>query len=70
MPPLDPEGEQTLYPDFLTTPNEIKGLLNNYLNKLLDYLFIQKTTYSKKVRREGKDLIDKNVDELDDNLRK
>ena len=40
------------------------------LNKVLEWLYIEKTTYAKRVNREGKDLIDKNVDELDENLRK
>jgi hypothetical protein len=40
------------------------------LNKALEYLYIEKMTYAKRVAREGKDLVDKNVDELDENLRK
>ena len=45
-------------------------MLTKTLDKALEYLFIEKTTNAKRVAREGKDLIDKNVDELDENLRK
>lgn len=31
---------------------------------------MEKASYQRKVQRESKDLIDKNVDELDENLRK
>ncbi len=36
----------------------------------MDWIAERKAGYAKKVAREGKDLIDKNVDELDENLRK
>lgn len=37
---------------------------------MLDYLNTEKQNYQRQVARNGKDLIDKNVDELDENLRK
>lgn len=39
-------------------------------DKCLEWLSSEKYNYQRKVQREGKDLIDKNVDELDENLRK
>ena len=36
----------------------------------MDWIGQQKNNYARKVAREGKDLIDKNVDELDENLGK
>ena len=39
-------------------------------DKVLEWLGGEKAGYSKKVQRESKELIDKNVDELEENLRK
>jgi hypothetical protein len=36
----------------------------------MDWVELERDHYLKKVSREGKDYIDKNVDELDENLRK
>jgi hypothetical protein len=36
----------------------------------MDWIESERNQYLKKVTREGKDYIDKNVDELDENLRK
>ena len=49
---------------------EIVSILSSVLNKGLDYLFVERATYGKRIVREGKELIDKNVDLLDDNLRR
>lgn len=49
---------------------EVKRILTAARDKCIDWLYESKTQYSKKVEREGKDLKDKNVDELDENLRK
>ena len=39
-------------------------------DKVIEWLYESKSQHAKKVAREGKDLADKNVDELDENLRK
>jgi len=70
VPPLDPYGNEVVHKEVLITEEQIHMLLTGLLSKTLEYLFVEKATYSKRVAREGKDLIDKNVDELDDNLRK
>ena len=57
-------------PNLILTNDEIISILQGTLNKALEYLYYEKINYLKKVAREGKDLTDKNVDELDENLRK
>lgn len=69
-PPQDPSGTLSLFPDLMLPSSHLVSLLSSTLNKLLEYLYIEKNTYAKRVTREGKDLIDRNVDELDENLRK
>ena len=70
QPPQDPYSEQCLFPDLLITKEEIVRILQLTLDKALEYLCFEKANYQRKVTREGKDLIDKSVDELDENLRK
>lgn len=69
-PPQDPYGEQSLFPDLIITKDEIIRILQVTLDKAMEYLCYEKVNYQKKVAREGKDLTDKSVDELDENLRK
>jgi hypothetical protein len=45
-------------------------ILETARDKCIDWLCEQKNLYLRRVAREGKDYIDKNVDELDENLRK
>ena len=45
-------------------------MLQFTLERILEWLSVEKTLYSKKVAREGKELTDKSVEELDENLRK
>jgi hypothetical protein len=59
-----------LFANLIITKEEIIRILQEALDKALDYLYNEKTNYQKKVAKEGKDLIDKSVDELDENLRK
>jgi hypothetical protein len=54
----------------MITKDEIISILSSARDKCIDWLFDSKTQYAKRVQREGKDLTDKNVDELDENLRK
>ena len=70
QPPQDPNGSQCLHKDLMITRDEVKRMLLNARDKCIEWLYESKTQYSKKVQREGKELTDKNVDELDENLRK
>ena len=70
IPPQDPEGNETLHFDLLLKNDLLSGLMHNLLDKILTWLGDKKANYQKKVAREGKLLIDQNVDELDENLRK
>jgi hypothetical protein len=49
---------------------DLLSILQSARDKCIDWLFESKTAYAKKVAREGKELADKSVDELDENLRK
>jgi hypothetical protein len=54
----------------MVTFDEIKRMLGGARDKCIEWLNESKVNYSKKVEREGKELRDKSVDELDENLRK
>ena len=49
LPPEDPEGNQTLYPDLIMQPNEVIRILVATLEKALEFLYNQKTNYLAKV---------------------
>lgn len=68
-PPQDPEGNATLHPDLLLIESKVIDILQDALDKTLIWLVSEKNNYSQKVAREGKDLQDKSVEELDENLR-
>jgi hypothetical protein len=70
LPPKDPEGEDCLYKDLMILKEEVMRILTSARDRCVDWLFESKTQYAKKVQKEGKDLTDKSVDELDENLRK
>ena len=63
-------GAPCLHSNLLITFDELKRILSSARDKAIDWLYESKTQYLKKVDREGKELRDKNVDELDENLRK
>lgn len=54
----------------MITIAEVKRMLAGARDKCIEWLNESKNNYSRKVEREGKDLRDKSIDELDDNLRK
>ena len=70
MPPQDPEGYTVLTPSLILTLIQIQTTLRSTLQKCLTYLNEEKNNYHRKIQRMSKDLIDKNVDELEENLRK
>jgi len=69
-PPHDPEGNMTMQPDLLIKPERIVEILENALLTTLTWLMSDKQLYELKVVAEGKELQDKSVEELDENLRK
>lgn len=68
-PPQDPFGEQVLHQELLYSEAELKDRLDATLQKFLSWIFMEKSTNLATVKRNGKDLIDASVDELDENLR-
>ena len=69
-PPQDPYGEQTMVPDLLVQHEKILQILADGMKKTLTWLMAEKEVYNQKVLAEGKELQDKSVEELDQNLRK
>jgi len=68
-PPQDPESNQTLHADLLLIESRVIEILQSALDKTLTWLVSEKNNYAQKVTIESKDLIDKSVEELDENLR-
>jgi hypothetical protein len=69
-PPRDPEGNMTMHPDLVLTGERICDILDNALSMCLTWLKAEHQIYEQKVIAEAKDLQDKSVEELDENLRK
>lgn len=70
QPPRDPEGVDCLHKELMILKNEVIRILTEARDRCVDWLYESKTQYAKKVQKEVKDLSDKSVDELDENLRK
>ena len=69
-PPHDPEGNMTMHPDLIIKAGRIVEILDNALQTCFTWLMSDKQLFEQKVIAEGKDLQDKSVEELDENLRK
>ena len=69
-PPQDPYGNQTMVPDLVIDHAKILKMLEDALVKTMKWLMTDKENYNQKVVGEGKELCDKSVEELDQNLRK
>ena len=69
-PPRDPEGEQTLHPELIFSKEQLLEVVEGFFEKAVQWIFGHKRAYLAKNEREGKDLSDKSIAELDDNLRK
>jgi hypothetical protein len=69
-PPHDPEGNMTMHPDLIMKAVRIVEILENALQTCFTWLMSDKQLYEQKVIAEGKDLQDRSVEELDENLRK
>lgn len=70
LPPKDPYGNDTMHADMMITHGALKTVLEKALEKTLTWITVEKGNYSTKVLTECKDLQDKSVEELDENLRK
>lgn len=68
--PQDPFGEETVHADLIILQEKVKEIIEQGLLKTLTWLMAEKQLYAQKVQVEGKDLQDKSVEELDENLRK
>lgn len=68
--PEDPDGKETMHANLIVSFDRILNILQSTLEKNLTWLLAEKQNYAQKVQQEGKDLIDKSVEELDENLRK
>lgn len=69
-PPCDPEGNPTMQEGLMITLERIIEILDSGLLKTLIWIMTEKQLYEQKVHTEVKELQDKSVEELDENLRK
>jgi len=69
-PPKDPYGNDTMHPDLLIAIDNLHRIVELSLMKTMTWLMAEKINYGHKVPAEIKDLQDKSVEELDQNLRK
>ena len=60
----------TMHPDLIIKAVRIVEILENALQTCFTWLMSDKQLYEQKVIAEGKDLQDRSVEELDENLRK
>ena len=68
--PQDPDGTETMHKNLIISAAQVKDVLEQTLLKTLTWLLAEKQNYAIKVATEGKELQDKSVEELDENLRK
>lgn len=70
LPPKDPFGSDTMHPDLIISNQVLLKIIEDSLLKTMSWLLAEKINYGHKVQSEIKDLQDKSVEELDQNLRK
>lgn len=70
IPPEDPDGTKVLEEDLIIKHHEIKSLVDNFFQKMFNWISSVKEDSFKKMKVNNKELIDSNIDELDENLRK
>lgn len=68
--PQDPDGTETIYPGLIISAEQITEILEQTMAKSLTWLLAEKQNHALKTVSEGKELQDKSVEELDENLRK
>ncbi len=69
-PPCDPEGNPTMQSGLQISIDQIVEILENGLQTCLTWIMTEKQLYEQKTSQEVKELTDKSVEELDENLRK
>lgn len=69
-PPQDPDGNQILEEDLVIQHAKIKDFLEIFFDKMFNWIKEYKEDTLKIMKTNNKELIDSNIDELDDNLRK
>lgn len=69
-PPKDPFGNDTMHPDLIIENSALYKIVEDSLVKTMNWLLSEKINYGHKVQGEIKELQDKSVEELDQNLRK
>ena len=69
-PPQDPYGAETMHADLELTSDKLLEILEKSIKKTMQWLITEKRTTNQKILAEAKDLQDKSVEELDQNLRK
>ena len=70
MPPIDPDGNQILEEDLIIKKSEIKYFLDNFFQKMFDWISEHKDKTFEEMKINNKELIDNSIVELDENLRK
>jgi hypothetical protein len=69
-PPCDPEGNPTMADGLMISSERVCEILEGSLHITLTWIMTEKQLYEQKVAVEVKELQDKSVEELDENLRK
>lgn len=69
-PPCDPEGNPTMADGLMISLERVMEILEGSLHVTLTWIMTEKQLHEEKVATEVKDLQDKSVEELDENLRK
>lgn len=69
-PPCDPEGNATMTEGLQINEDRIIEILEQGLKTCLTWIMTEKQLYEQKTSQEVKELQDKSVEELDENLRK
>lgn len=70
LPPKDPYGNDTMHADLIIAVDALYKLVEASLTRTMSWLLSEKINYGHKVQSEIKELQDKSVEELDQNLRK
>ena len=69
LPPKDPFGNDTMHPDLVVSVERLTKIVQDTLTKTLTWLLTEKNLAAQKVQVDIKELQDKSVEELDQNLR-
>lgn len=56
LPPMDPEGTNTLHPDLVLTKEDIVSILENTMRVVSEWLMEEKEAFHQKTLTEGRTL--------------